>query len=154
MFSIFCGIVCRSLEFSLRYPSHFEIKVTSFHMFSYYHEVLCFFFGYFLKILIILTKYLHPNVLWFSLQDIFVDFDEVFAFWKNKYHITVFKGAHSWPLEILKRRNGWWTAIHTGQIQFCDDLHLNVGDKYCFKWIHESYERFHVEVVKAIIEID
>lgn len=83
-----------------------------------------------------------------------MDYNRLFVFWKKKENIKVFIGDRCWQLGIRKRNKGKRTAIHSGWIEFRNDLQLNVGDKCCFKWIDESYQRFRVEILKALILID
>lgn len=77
-----------------------------------------------------------------------------FLILEEERNIKVFKGDCCRELEIKKRSKGKRTAIHSGWIKFRDDLQLNVGDCCCFKWIDESYQRFRVEVVRAVILLD
>lgn len=83
-----------------------------------------------------------------------MDFNHVTVFWKKKEELKVFLGDRCWVLDVRKRSQGKRTAILSGWIQFRNDLKLNVGDRCWFKWLDESYNRFRVEVVRAIVEID
>ncbi|XP_074351618.1 uncharacterized protein LOC141690742 [Apium graveolens] len=118
-------IASGNLRFTLRSPSYFAIKVQQFHMSRHSHGV-----------------------------DISVDFNNLTLFLKKREEIKVFLGDRCWLLEVRKRREGNRTAILGGWIQFRDDLKLNVGDQCVFIWIDESYNRFRIELVRALIEID